>query len=118
MEGEFTRFMLCHCSRCRKITGSAHCANLFSISGKLTWLSGEDKLHLYRHPDTNFARNFCSICSSTMPIYVAARDLVVLPAGCLDSDVELTPQAHIFTGSKSNWDAILNDTPTFEKMPS
>ncbi|MEL0629336.1 GFA family protein [Psychromonas aquatilis] len=100
------------------ITGSAHCSNLFAPSGQLTWLSGEEKLGFYHHPETKFARNFCSICSSTMPIYNQSRDIVIMPAGCLDTDLAITPQAHIFTDSKGNWDGILNDTVTFEKMPS
>ena len=118
MQGEFKKFFLCHCSRCRKISGSAHCANLFAPGGKLSWLQGEDKLSFYKLEGANFARQFCSICSSTMPIYVASRDMVVLPAGCLDNDIDIKPQAHIFTESKGNWDDILNDTNTFENMPS
>ena len=118
IEGEFKKFFLCHCSRCRKTSGSAHCANLFAPSAKLNWISGEDKISFYRHPETNFARNFCSVCSTLLPLYVEARDIVATPAGCLDTNVDISPQAHIFTDSKGNWDDILNDTPTFEKMPS
>jgi hypothetical protein len=29
VSGAFDSFFLCHCSRCRKDTGSAHAANLF-----------------------------------------------------------------------------------------
>ncbi|MFQ3228823.1 GFA family protein [Reinekea sp.] len=115
--GEFKKFFLCHCSRCQKTSGSAHCANLFAPGAKLTWLSGEDKLSFYHHPDTNFARNFCSNCSSLVPIRNEARDIVVAPAGCLDTDIEITPQAHLFTDSKGNWDNILNDISQFEKLP-
>jgi len=118
MEGEFKKFFLCHCSRCRKTSGSAHCANIFAPGAKLNWIIGEENLSFYRHEDTNFARNFCSICSSLMPVNAKARGMVVMPAGCLDTDIDITPQAHIFTDSKCNWDAILNNTPTFEKMPS
>jgi hypothetical protein len=117
MEGEFKKFFFCHCSRCRKMSGSAHCANLFAPSAKLTWLSGEDKISSYRLEDANFARNFCSTCSSLLPIYVKARDIVIVPAGALDTDVDITPQAHIFTDSKGNWDDVLNDIACFEQMP-
>lgn len=118
IEGEFKKFFLCHCSRCRKTSGSAHCANLFAPSAKLNWISGKEKVSFYRHQDTNFARNFCSVCSTLLPLYVEARDIVATPAGCLDTNVDISPQAHIFTDSKGNWDDILNDTSTFEKMPS
>jgi len=118
IEGEFKKFLLCHCSRCRKISGSAHCANLFAPGAKLRWLSGQDKLRFFRLEGAHFSRQFCSVCSSTLPIYVEARDIVVTPAGCLDNDINIKPQAHIFTNSKANWDDILNDQPTFEEMPS
>jgi hypothetical protein len=40
---DFEKFYLCHCERCRKDTGSAHAANLFSSTAKLKWLSGQEK---------------------------------------------------------------------------
>jgi hypothetical protein len=43
VQGSFERFFLCHCSRCRKDTGSAHAANLFSTTARLEWLSCQDK---------------------------------------------------------------------------
>ncbi|MDB4837427.1 GFA family protein [Marinomonas sp.] len=118
IEGQFQKFFMCHCSRCQKTSGSAHCANLFAPGAKLTWLSGKEKVSFYRHPDTNYARNFCSVCSSLLPLHVEARDIVATPAGCLDTEVGIAPQAHLFSNSKGNWDNILNDAPVFEKMPS
>lgn len=117
LEGEFEKFFFCHCSRCRKVSGSAHCANLFAPSATLTWLSGEDNIGFYRHEGTNFARNFCSTCSSLVPLHIEARNTVIVPAGCLDTDVDIMPQAHIFTDSKGNWDHVLNDILCFEKRP-
>jgi hypothetical protein len=36
ISGSFDRFYLCHCAHCRKDTGSAHAANLFSATAKPT----------------------------------------------------------------------------------
>jgi hypothetical protein len=99
------------------MSGSAHCANLFAPGATLTWLSGESNISFYQLEGANFARNFCSTCSTLVPIYIKARDIVIVPAGCLDTDVDIKPQAHIFTDSKGNWDEVLNDIPYFEKMP-
>lgn len=118
LEGEFKQFMLCHCSRCRKMTGTGNCANLFAPGAKLTWIKGEEKLNFYRHKDTNFARCFCSNCSSNVPFDAKDRGVVVVPAGSLDTDVNLSPQAHIFMDSKSNWDYDLQNVPCFEKRPT
>jgi hypothetical protein len=45
--GAFERFYLCHCSLCRKDTGSAHAANLFSSTAKLAWLSGQEQVRTF-----------------------------------------------------------------------
>lgn len=47
MDGSFDAFLFCHCSRCRKETGSAHGANLFSKHGSFRWLEGVAKLDVY-----------------------------------------------------------------------
>src|SRR6185503_422406 len=52
VEGTFEKFFLCHCGRCRKDTGSAHAANLFSSSAKIRWLSGQEKVKTFRVPGT------------------------------------------------------------------
>jgi len=118
VDGEFKKFFLCHCSRCRKTSGSAHCANLFAPGATIKWLSGEDKLSYYHLEGTHFARTFCSVCGSNVPTDAKARNLVVVPAGCLDTDVDITGQAHLFTGSKGNWDEGLDKVPAFEGMPT
>ncbi|XSZ47553.1 GFA family protein [Francisella noatunensis] len=42
INGSFENFFLCHCEHCRKDTGSAHAANLFSSNAKLNWQSGQE----------------------------------------------------------------------------
>jgi hypothetical protein len=38
--GEAKRFYDCHCSRCRKATGTGHASNLFLQPAALRWLIG------------------------------------------------------------------------------
>jgi hypothetical protein len=116
LDGTFERFYLCHCEYCRKDTGSAHAANLFSSTARLRWIAGEDRISTYQLPQTRHARCFCSICGSAMPV-VTAR-MVVVPAGCLDTDPSRRPDAHIFVSSRAPWDHDLAVVPAFEKFPS
>jgi hypothetical protein len=53
--GDFERFYLCHCTYCRRDTGSAHAANLFSGSAVLTWHSGQDTVTQFTLPGTSTA---------------------------------------------------------------
>jgi len=115
IEGDFDRFFFCHCQRCRKGTGSAHGANLFSSSARVAWLCGQDKITWYRVPDSRHSRAFCSACGGALP-----RDhpgMLVVPAGSLDTDVHTQPTAHIFVADRANWDCDLGSVPAFAALP-
>jgi hypothetical protein len=44
--------------------------------------------------------------------------LLVVPAGSLDSDVPIRPDAHIFIASRANWDRALDGIPSVVGFPS
>jgi hypothetical protein len=44
--------------------------------------------------------------------------LLVVPAGCLDSDVPMTPQGHIYFANRANWDNDLEKVPRFDQLPN
>jgi len=113
--GDFDRFFLCHCSRCRKFSGTAHASNLFSTEGKLTWLKGEDKVKPFGVPGTRFLKAFCCDCGSPLPR--AREEGVVVPAGCLDTPVDIAPDAHIFFADRANWDEHLEAVQAFDRKP-
>jgi hypothetical protein len=116
VEGAFDSFYLCHCQHCKKDTGSAHAANLFSQSAKLSWQSGADAVTTFTLPGTRHSRSFCKFCGSALPNTQSAGVLIV-PAGSLDTDVSILPTAHIFSSSKANWEKASEEVPTFEKLP-
>jgi hypothetical protein len=93
VEGAFDRFFLCHCSRCRKGTGTAHAANLFSGSARLRWLAGEELIRCYTVPGARHTRCFCTRCGSTLPKVKPGDGTVVVPAGSLDTPLALRPVA-------------------------
>ncbi len=47
----FKTFQYCHCSRCRKFTGSAQASNLFVPPSQFQWLQGNEHVGRYEHPD-------------------------------------------------------------------
>jgi hypothetical protein len=116
VEGAFDSFYLCHCQHCKKDTGSAHAANLFSQSAKLSWQSGADAVTSFTLPGTRHSRSFCKFCGSALPNTQTAGVLIV-PAGSLDTEVSILPTAHIFSSSKANWEEASEEAPTFEKLP-
>ncbi len=118
ISGEFESFFLCHCSRCRKDTGSSHAANLFSTNAELTWLSGRDQIKTYRLPQTRHKRSFCIECGSALPSVQMDGAVVVVPAGSLDSAVTVRPTAHICYASRADWDNDLNQVPKVDGLPT
>jgi hypothetical protein len=115
--GDFQSFFLCHCSRCRKDTGSAHAANLFSTTAKIIWLSGQDLLRKYGVPGTRHERCFCGTCGSALPNLQMNGALLVVPAGSLDSSVDIKATAHICHASRANWDEELGTVPILDGLP-
>jgi hypothetical protein len=115
IEGDFDRFFFCHCQRCRKGTGSAHAANLFSSTAKVTWLSGQDRIFQYNVPDSRHSRAFCADCGSALPR--ERPGMLIVPAGSLETDLHTQPTAHIFAGSRANWDKNLQSVPAFDALP-
>jgi hypothetical protein len=118
IEGEFARFYLCHCEYCRKDTGSAHAANLFSSTAKIRWLSGADNITQFNLPATRHSKCFCSTCGSALPINHMNGEMLVVPAGSLNGEVHVRPDAHIFVSSRAGWDDSLERIPTFDGFPS
>ncbi|WP_071871557.1 GFA family protein [Atopomonas hussainii] len=116
ISGDFDAFYLCHCQHCQKDTGSAHAANLFSQSAKLNWLSGAKAVTSFTLPGTRHHKSFCTFCGSALPSTLNAG-LLVVPAGCLDTQVSLLPNAHIFLASKAGWDDALESLPKFAGPP-
>ncbi|WP_417270416.1 GFA family protein [Celeribacter sp.] len=117
ISGEFESFFLCHCSRCRKDSGSAHSANLFSSFAKLTWVSGEEHVTTFRLPGSRHMKSFCAICGSALPVSQPKIGLLVVPAGSLDSPIEIRPDAHISCSSRANWDKDLNTIKRIDGLP-
>lgn len=118
IDGEFERFYLCHCEFCRKDTGSAHAANLFSSIASLKWISGESNVRQFNLPATRHSKCFCNKCGSALPMMQMEGKLLVVPAGSLNSEIQHRPNAHIFISSKASWDDALDKVPVVSGFPS
>lgn len=116
--GNMGVFQYCHCSRCRKFTGSAHASNLFAAPGDFKWLSGEDLVGRYDPVDTKyFATCFCKNCGSSLPWLSKSGKVVIIPAGTLDDDPGIKPSQNIFCGSRPSWFKHASSLPEHEEMP-
>ncbi len=119
IEGKLEHFYLCHCSRCRKDTGSAHGANLFSSKATLSLLSGQNNIQQYTLPQTLHTHTFCKTCGSPLPCQILEGKLLQVPAGSLDNNPPLKPTALISMASRASWVDIYRaaDVIMIDDMP-
>lgn len=114
VSGEPKRFFHCHCTRCRKVTGTGHASNLFIQPGMLKWLSGEEQIRAFKVPEAKrFTNNFCATCGSRLPRQAQDSDIVMIPAGSLDDAAPIKPQARIFSGSRASWSCTGDELPVY-----
>lgn len=116
VSGPFESMVSCHCSMCRKHHGSGFATYVSVPIERFGWVSGEDLLIKYQSSELG-TRNSCGVCGSPVPITVPAHSRAFLPAGPLEGELGITPQAHIFVGSKAPWYAIADDLPQHEAYP-
>jgi hypothetical protein len=114
----FAAFRYCHCSRCRKASGSAHAANLFVAEGQFAWLKGEGSVKRYDLPEAQrFSVWFCGNCGSRVPHKVRSRSDYLVPAGLLDHDPRMRPENSIFWNSKAPWYVGPHEHERFDEYP-
>lgn len=111
-------FQYCHCSRCRKFTGSAFAANLIIAKKNFEWLSREEYVTSYQPEHTRyFTTSFCSCCGSSLPWLSKQGSVMVVPAGTLDQDPQVRPSQQIFCHSQPDWYISPAELPEHPEKP-
>lgn len=107
----------CHCSRCRKASGSAFNAMSPVAAADFRIVKGQEYLRDYRN-NAGVHRLFCGTCGS--PIIgkrESAPETVRVRIGTLDTPIDTKVSAHIFVGSKAEWYEVLDGQPQYEERP-
>ena len=115
ISGQASGISQCHCSLCRKASGTAAIATFSVPAGQLKWLSGEDIVKTFERP-SGYGNTFCSVCGSPVPDADAKRTRFSIPAGLLDGDPPLRVTQHIFMGSMAEWEKTAAEAPHFDEF--
>lgn len=99
----------CHCSRCRRRTGSA-----FSVFGgietdALAVTHGAEHISIYE--STNVFNRFCSLCGSQLFSVFRNGEMVHVQLGTLIDPPSIRPTEHIFAASNADWHEIADALP-------
>lgn len=110
---EFRYSVNCHCSDCRRATGSAFKAFAGIERAKLKLTQGAGQVLLYGDPAANHDVH-CRVCGSLLYSVDHARDFVHVTLGTLNDSPTIRPTAHIFVGDKAPWFEITDRLPQHE----
>ena len=105
----------CHCSKCRKASGTDGNAVCYTSADSLRWVRGEEVIH--RYADTSgpgWSHSFCRSCGSPVPNISGNRKIYFVPAGSFDDDPGYRGYAaHIYVASKAPWVTLCDNAPQF-----
>lgn len=115
LDGNVTDIIHCHCSLCRKASGSAYATNGFINAQDLKLTDQNNTLTFYQSSEGK-RKYFCKSCGT--PIYSSntlSPERYRLRLGAVDSDISERPISHNFVTSKANWEDLNAELPHYEK---
>ena len=117
INGPFTRAGHCHCSRCRRHSGTAVCTQGRVRRRDFRLMSGSEVLGVYGRGE-GAVKVFCLICGSSLfgGTWPDGPE-VSIRLGSVDGDPGIRPQYHTFVASKAAWDEIADDLPQHPGPP-
>jgi len=115
VDDEFRYALICHCSQCRRATGSAFKPFGGIERAKLKVSSG-GAIKIFGDVMTHDAH--CKVCGSLLYSIVQEGTMAHVTYGTLVDPPSLAPQAHIFVGSKAPWDTINDGLPQHAALPT
>jgi len=116
--GNLPNLYQCHCSECRKTTGSSANAGLLLPEGQFSWISGEENINVFTK-DSGYRVNFCRHCGSPVPNLTSIKpNFMWIPAGLLENlPVSIKVSNHICVSSKASWDIIAGSAKQYATLP-
>jgi len=110
---EFNYALICHCSQCRRATGSAFKPFGGIERAKLKVTRGRIRIF----GDVMAHDAHCRVCGSLLYSIVQQGKVAHVTYGTLIDAPTLAPSAHIFVGSKAPWDTICDGLPQYAELP-
>ena len=112
-------FELCHCHRCRKLSGAAFLPTFGVLQKDFRFVAGVDLIGSYDapiiHEPPPYRAFFCRRCGSPTPNPDPSEEWIEIPAGLLDDDPGLRPDKHIFVEHRAPWYEIGDALPQYDR---
>ena len=110
MTAPFRRANHCHCSRCRKHSGTGQLTQGRVPREGFRLLQGGELVRVYRPPAGGAVKAFCAVCGSSLfgGTWPDGPEVSVR-FGALDGDPGIRPQYHSFADARADWDPLPDD---------
>lgn len=112
----FRRASHCHCSRCRKHSGTFGLTQGRVAREGFRLLHGAELIRVYRPDGGGAVKAFCSACGSSLfgGTWPEGPEISIR-LGALDGDPRIRPSYRSFVGSRAVWDELAADgLPRFD----
>ncbi len=113
IDSEIRGVWVCHCSLCRKASGSIGNTILIVPTAQFRWIEGADHGETYALRET-YTITRCKTCGTPLPAEVDEANVYVT-AGTLDDPLEDGIEAHLFCASRADWDRDKEDVRYFDE---
>ncbi len=100
----------CHCTRCRRRTGTAAALSAVAAPGSLRVVAGEESIGAYDPGDGGFLKVFCSACGGALwARHPTDPDRLSVRMGAFDGDPGIRPSYRQFVAYAAPWEPIPDD---------
>jgi hypothetical protein len=111
VDGDIGGVWVCHCSLCRKASGSSGNSILIVPREQFRWIEGEDHGVTFElRPTYTITR--CKTCGTPLPAESDDKN-IYLTAGTLDEPLGEGIRTHLFCASRADWDRDASDVRFF-----
>jgi hypothetical protein len=115
--GEIGGAAYCHCTMCRRASGSAFASNAGVPTESFRFVAGPELVREFESSPGKF-RAFCGRCGS--PLYArldAHPELRRIRLGTLDGDPGIRSVLHVCVADKAPWFTITDDLARVDGLP-
>ncbi|KAF9558702.1 DUF636 domain-containing protein [Agrocybe pediades] len=107
LEGEPFHFVICHCSNCKKVSGSAFMVNAMYKPERVMITQGKELIKEYADGETlsgnTIKRTFCGNCGSTLLIIPSKGDINITHPSLIEEKVNWVPKKEFHGQDKYSW---------------
>ncbi|WP_213881795.1 GFA family protein [Pseudomonas sp. dw_358] len=98
-------FYRCHCSLCRRQTGTGHNCATIVAQAQFQWTAGQSEIGSWQKP-SGYRNDFCRQCGSTVPNALRGTAFVWVPLGLLDDVGGMTCVGDFSLNDAMPWDTV------------